>query len=228
MKLPEYPIANCFDKLEFLQRVQLDDRFEATKRLFSKGSLRVYKGEGLNSFSNLSVKGLSFYHYDFGIAYPKEGVVFPLFMYQVIIAPDRVLALVHFPFNKPEEAKTMVGIQELLDKELDYNEMLLTSFKPQEFLKDEVLPNAFNGLVRTTAVEEAYEAIADIFKSWHVALIQNLNQEEEESQKLQFNSWVKDFKEVFYREDYGFKATQRYLGRDWATRAFEDYLFQLK
>jgi|GEM_PF-949473 len=228
MKLPARPIVDYFDKLDFLQKLQIDGGLEATKRFFSKGSLRVYRGEGLSSFSNLSVKGLSFYHYDFGIAYPRVGVVFPLFMYQVIIAADRVLALVHFPFNMPEEAMSMAGIGELLEKETEYIDMLLTGFKPQEFIKNQVIPNTFNGLVRTTAVEEAYKAIADLFKSWYMALAENIDNENTKEEREQFDNWVRDFKEAFYREDYGFKATQRYLGRDWAIKVFEEYLFKLR
>lgn len=228
MQLPADPIFKNFDKLDFLQKIQLPKTIEDSKRLFSKGGIRVYRGDFLARFSNLTIKGMNFYHYDFGIAYPKEGIIYPLFMYQVIIAPDRILALVHFPFNSPEKALTLNGIDILLEKDADHNEMLLTNFKPQDFLKDEVLSNKYNGLIRTTAVDEAYEAITDIFISWYEGLRENAETEASQENKSQYKSWINTFSEKFYREDYGFRATRRYLGKAWATEVFEKYIFEIQ
>lgn len=224
----KHPISEYFDKLDFLCQQPLPKDIAFKKRLFSKGSLSIYSGEGLKKFVNLSVKGLNFYHYDFGIAYPMESIVYPLFLYQVIVAPDRVLALVHFPFNDPDRGREFDGIKQIFDLESEYSELFLTSFKPQAFLKEDVLANEFNGLIRTTSIDEAYDAISKILSVWYEGLKLNSDKKLEEDELYAFQGWVKSFGLKFYKEDYGFKATQRYLGKDWATEVFGDYLFDIK
>lgn len=223
-----YPISEYFDRLDFLYQQPLSKELSLKKRLFSKGSLRIYSGEGLKKFANLTVKGLNFYHYDFGIAYPMEGIIYPLFLYQVIVAPDRILALVHFPFNNPDRAMEFEGIKEVLDLEAEYDELFLTNYKPQAFLKEEVLTNQFNGLIRTKSIDEAYDAIATIFSKWYKGLKLNMDKKWEKAELDTFEGWVKGFSLKFYNEDYGYRATQRYLGKDWATEVFSDNLFDTK
>ncbi len=231
MKLPEYPIVKYLEELNTLEAIGPAKGLEVKKKLFSKGSLRVYRADGVTRFSNLTVKGLNFYHYDFGIAYPQEGLLYPLFMYQVILTPDRALALVHFPFYSQEKAKSLAGIEELLEMDQDYSferDLLLKNYKPQDFLAAEIIPNSFNGLIRTTDVEAAYRAIAQLFKGWHGGLMKNIDAEFSRQEHEEFAAWKNSFEERFYREDFGYKATRRYLGGEWATEVFEQYIFDIK
>ncbi len=231
MKLPEYPITKYLEELEFLEEISLDKGLAAKKKLFSKGSLRVYKADGIACFPNLTVKGLNFYHYNFGIAYPPASLVYPLFLYQVILTPDRALALVHFPFYSQQKAEAMAGIKELLEVDQAYafeRDLLLKNYKPQDFLDNEIISNSFNGLIRTTTVEAAYEAIAQLLKCWYKGLEENSDAEVSRQEVEAFTTWVKSFSEKFFREDFGYKATQRYLGREWATEVFEKYIFPMK
>jgi hypothetical protein len=214
--------------MDFLVKRTIPTDIAFKKRLFSKGSLSIYSGEGVKKFASLSVRGLNFYHYDFGIAYPVEDIVYPLFLYQVIIAPDRVLALVHFPFNAPDRAMEFDGMEQVFALESEFSELFLTSYKPQAFLKDEVIANEFNGLIRTTSVDEAYDAISQILSAWHQGLKLNSDKRLEEAELQAFQAWIKHFGLKFYKEDYGFRATQRYLGKDWALKVFGDYLFDTK
>lgn len=226
IKKAKLPLIEHFDAIDWLTPVDISKEIKHKRKLFSEGRLNVYKGKGINKFVTLTVKGLNLYHYDFGIAYPEASADYPVFLYQVIIAPQRVLTLTHYAFYKPEDKQLLAQITELLEEDEYHSHMLLSSFKPQSFLAEDIIINNFNGLVRTTEIDEANESILDLFKVWHNGLIKiEEPSSEEETQKASL--WTKEFCEKFYKEDYGYKSTSRYLGEKWAKDVFENYIFNI-
>ncbi len=224
--LPLYPLTHYLEKTSLLSEVGLPPKLSNKKRIFSKGKLNLYQGERIKKFPVLAVKGMHLYHYDFGIAYPQEQYLYPLFFYQVIIAPKRVLALVHYPFYQREALTTQKGIPALLEADLQHSELLIKEFKPQSFLEGDVINNKFNGLIRTTDIDKAYGAIADLFVQWY----RGLSEQEKTTDTAIINSqhqWTKDFAAKFYQQDYGFISTKRYMGEPWTKNVFDQYLFNV-
>ncbi|WP_026476271.1 hypothetical protein [Alkaliphilus transvaalensis] len=222
-----YPISSYIENLGTLSPIETPKTIGNKKRLFSKGQVNIYKGDGISKLVNLSVKGMHLYHYDFGMVYPEKDYVYPIFFYQVIIAPKRVLVLTHYAFSELEKGKTLAGIEDLTNKETQYEELFIKEFKPQSFIEDHVLPNKFNGLIRTTDIDKAYEAIASLLEQWHTGLLlQGKSTSKEEMDSHQ--KWFENFRNVFYKEDYGFLSTKRYLGESWTKEVFERYLFDVE
>lgn len=224
--LPSAPIEAYFEDLGILRRESLPKELEQKKRLFSEGRVHLYRGEAFDKLVTLRVKGLNMYHYDFGMAYPSAQSSAPLFLYQVIIAPKRALALVHYPHWDLKALEEGGWLSPLLAKEEEYRELFIKDFKPQEFLLEDVIPNGFNGLVRTTEIDQAYGAIAELFQTW----AQELQRAEEpmaEEAIQRAMAWRRAFTQRFYQRDYGFTSTKRYLGEKWSRRAFEEVLFKL-
>lgn len=221
--LPMVPITHYLEELDFLTKVEIPGEYSLKKRFFSKGQINLYEGAKLNKLATLSVKGLHLYHYDFGIAYPEGGYDYPLFFYQVIIVPKRVLALVHYPYHSLDKFQSIAGIQGLLEGDLSHSELLLTSFQPQGFLQEDLHKNHFNGLIRTTGIDEAYRAITSLFDLWYKGLIQQEKTTDPGVQATQ-EQWLRDFTNKFYQQDYGFTATKRYMGFEWSKAVFDRYL----
>ena len=224
--LPLYPIDHHFQAMETLEKEPLPKELARKNRIFSKGELCLYRGKGIEKLVTLRVKGLHMYHYDFGIAYPPAEVDAPLFMYQVIVAPKRALALVHYPHWDIASLADRPGLRALFIQEKEYKELFIKDFKPQEFLTGDVIANEFNGLVRTTDVDKVYQGVTALFKVWHRELEQSKAFLSEEALDCAM-TWKKDFTQRFYQKDYGYTATKRYLGERWAKKAFEEVLFTL-
>ncbi len=221
-----YPIPHYFEKLGILSTIEVPKRIAQRSVLFSKGKVKLYQGEGINKFVNLSVKGFTLYHYDFGIVYPEKDYVYPIFFYQVIIAPQRILVLVHYAFNDLNKAEKLVGIEELLQRDKQYSELFIKEFKPQPFIVEDVIPNQFNGLVRTTDIDKAYEAIAELFQQWHIGMLQQ-GKCNSKAEIDSYQQWFGNFRSKFYNEDYGLISTKRYMGGRWSKEVFNKYLFDL-
>ncbi|GAB6084805.1 hypothetical protein [Alkaliphilus crotonatoxidans] len=225
--LPLHPFTHYLEEYNPSLAVEaLPKEINSKKRLFSKGTLSLYRGPKIQQLSAMAIKGLHLYHYDFGIGYPSAEYCYPLFLYQVIIAPKRVLALVHYPFNRPEYFEKLEGIHQLLEEDQHHSQLLIKAFKPQGFLGDDVYHNQFNGLIRTTDIDKAYEAIAKLLSIWYGGLIKQEKSTDtaEIDQQLQ---WIKKFSARFYHEDYGYISTKRYMGEPWTKNVFENYLFFL-
>ncbi|MBM7615783.1 hypothetical protein [Alkaliphilus hydrothermalis] len=226
IEVPSNSLKKYFHELGTLEEIAVPKRIAQQKRLFSKGEVNMFQGEGIDKFLNLTIKGLNMYHYDFGIVYPKKEYVYPIFLYQVIIAPQRILALVHYAFEDLEKAESMEGIQALLQEEAKHVEMLLSEFEPQEFIQGKVVPNRFNGLIRVKEGETGYQLIAKLFDIWHEGMLQQ-GKSNSKDEMQQHQQWFEDFRKHFYRNDYGYSSSKRYMGEKWTKEVFEKYLFDL-
>lgn len=223
MPLPLYNMSHLTNNYEFMSKVEIAKNISEKNLIISKGNTNIFTGENLEKFAQITVKGLNIYYYDFGIAYPAKSIVYPVFIYQIISAPKRVLVVVNYAFHKKDEKDKIKGFNNLLDMDLEHSNMLIKTFKPQEFLVEDVIANAFNGLIRTTELDKAYEKVFDLFKIWYEGIELNIDAEKEDS--AAYNQWLVNFKEKFYSQDYGFTAAKRFLGQKWAKEVFENYLF---
>lgn len=221
--MPLYNMAQLINESQLLSKVELPKNLREKNRLFSKGTLNMFKGENLDKFVQMTVKGFNIYYYDFGIAYPAKSIIYPVFLYQIISAPKRVLVVVNYAFPKNHEIGKIKGFDGLLDQDAVYSEMLIKAFEPQEFLKEDLISNRFNGLVRTTEIDKAHEKILDLFKYWYQGMA--LNSDLKLEGGASYHDWLNNFKDKFYREDYGFTASKKFLGEKWSKEVFENYLF---
>ncbi|KAB3539075.1 hypothetical protein F8154_01185 [Alkaliphilus pronyensis] len=226
IKKAKLPLQDMLTAIDSLSPLDIPSDMQLKKKLFSKGSLKLFKGEGLDRFATLTIKGLNLYHYDFGIAFPKASTPYPMFLYQVIIVPKRVLALTHYPFYRAKDEKAINHLADLLEEDKYHAEMLLSSSKQQEFLAGDIIPNSFNGFIRTTEIDDAYDSIKELFKQWHHGLINNSIEATEEEAK-EASQWTEGFCKRFYEKDYGYRSTSRYLGERWTREVFERYIFNL-
>ncbi|ABR49203.1 hypothetical protein Amet_3063 [Alkaliphilus metalliredigens QYMF] len=224
ISVASYPITHYLENLAYLEKVEIPEEVARKTKLFSKGTLTAYTAPSIKSFVNLEVRGWSLYHYDFGIVYPEKSKRYPLFFYQVIMAPRRAVALVYYAFPKDEEVLDKEALEPLFKRDQEYAEELLGAFKPQKFLIGDVMENHFNGIVRMSEIDHTYEQITALFALWYEGL---LKQEEVPASEVEgYQQWIAGFKETFYREDYGFTSTKRYLGQKWTRDVFENYLFE--
>lgn len=221
--LPLHNMSYLLNQQESLLKTEIPKKISDRNRIVSKGTLNVWKGKNLDKLVQLTVKGLHMYYYDFGIAYPSKSIAYPIFFYQIISAPKRVLVVVHYAFYNKENIEGSHRFEELLRLDTEYSDMLIKSFEPQNFIMEDIIPNAFNGLVRTTEIDKAHERISELFKKWHEGLESAPNSTEEEL--VAYHQWLSSFKQKFYKEDYGYTASKRFLGEKWAKEVFEDYLF---
>ncbi len=221
--IPVYNIAHYIEEYEPMFKVEIPKKISFKNRIVSKGTLNVFEGKNLNKFVQMTVKGLNMYYYDFGIAYPEKSLVYPTFLYQIISAPKRLLVVVNYGFYKNEDIDKINDFHHLLNLDKEYSNILIQDFDPQEFLKDDVILNSFNGLVRTTDIDKAYERVFNLFKSWYKGL--EASSEATEQDAAAYQKWLKDFKNRFYKQDYGFTAVKKFLGENWAKEVFENYIF---
>lgn len=221
--IPVHNIAHYIEQYEHMFKVEIPKKISFKNRIVSKGTLNVFEGENLDKFVQMTVKGLNMYYYDFGIAYPEKSKVYPTFLYQIISAPKRLLVVVNYGFHKNDNIDKISGFHDLLNLDKEYSDILIQEFDPQEFLRDDVILNSFNGLVRTTDIDKAYERVFSLFKSWYKGL--ELSSEATEQDTAAYEKWLNDFKNKFYKQDYGFMATKKFLGENWAKEVFENYIF---
>lgn len=217
---PEEPFIDRFKKIDFLEEVNNNKKIEKKRRIISNGRFKEFSGELIDSAYILNVRGFSIYGYDFGIFVPK-GRRYPLFMFQIISLPKRMMAIINYPYIDPEEE--IKGFKSILDMDEELSEdILLKSSKPQFFISNDIIENKYNGLVRTTDIDKIQSNIIEIFNKWHSNLETNYNDFDE--QGSEYVDWLKDFKDTFYDEDYGYTTAKRYLGKKWADNIFNNYL----
>jgi len=216
-------MSHLISKYEPISKVEIPKKISKKNRIVSKGSLNIFEGKNLDKFVQVTVKGLNIYYYDFGIAYPKNTVEYPIFIYQIISAPKRILVVINYAFNKKDDVDKIIGLNDLLELDSKYADMLIKSFEPQEFLVEDIIPNSFNGLIRTTEVDKAYERVFNLFQAWYEGM--ELNVDLKNKDMVKFDQWLTEFKNKFYTQDYGFAATKRFLGEKWAKEVFETYVF---
>lgn len=221
--LPLHNMSYLINKCDSLLQVEVPKAISEKNRIVSKGNLNVFKGDNLDKFVQMSVKGLNMYYYDFGIAYPSNSVDYPIFLYQIISAPKRVLVVVNYVFNKSDSIDTIKGFNDLLELDKEYADMLIKSFQPQDFLVEDIIPNAFNGLIRTTEIDKAHQRVFSLFEKWYEGIELNVNSKKDNISDD--DEWLANFKNKFYKKDYGFAATKKFLGQKWAKEVFENYLF---
>jgi len=216
------PMIERLEELDFLTEESIPKKDKTKNRLFSKGEIKVLQGKHLDKFSNLHLKGLNIYGYEFGICYPQKRC-YPIFMYQCIYVPKRAVVTVNYAYHDIEDIKSIPGFQALLqlDEELG-KERLYKTVKPQYFLVDEVIENAYNGMVNTEYIEEGFEDILTLFEQWYQGLKENYDQLPKETEE--FSRWKDYFKDKFFSKDYGYAATKRYLGKNWSDKVFKEYL----
>ncbi len=216
------PMAERLEELDFLTEKSIPKKAMKKNRLFSKGEVKVLKGKYIDKFSNLQLKGLNIYGYEFGICYPQNRC-YPIFIYQCIYVPKRAVVTVNYAYHDIEETESIPGFQELLklDEELAEKRMY-KSVKPQYFLVDEVIENAYNGMVNTEYIERGFEDILTLFHQWHQGLEENYDKLPKETEE--FCRWKDYFKDKFFAKDYGYTATKRYLGKKWSDKVFKEYL----
>jgi len=130
--------------------------------------------------------------------------------------------VVNYVFHKKDDLDNIIGFQDLLNLDLKHADMLIKTFQPQEFLVEDIIPNAFNGLIRTTELDKAYERVFDLFKTWHKGIELNVNSKEDDAD---YDQWLTSFKSKFYKEDYGFTVAKKFLGKKWTKEVFENYIF---
>ncbi len=223
--LPLNNMSYILSKYEPLSKIDIPRKVGEKNRIISKGTVDIFKGKNLDKFVQLTVKGFNMYYYDFGIAYPSKSVNYPIFLYQVISAPKRVLVVVNYISYKKDAIENINGFDNLLSLDSEYADMLIKTFEPQAFIVENLIPNAFNGLVRTTEIDKAYDRIFSLFKNWYEGMEMNNNLKHEDEH--QYNQWLSNFKNKFYKEDYGFTATKKFLGEKWAKEVFENYIFNI-
>lgn len=221
--IPLYNIDHFIKEHALISKVKIPKNISYKNRIVSKGTLNMFEGKNLDKFVQMTVKGLNMYYYDFGIAYPEKSIEYPVFLYQIISAPKRLLIAVNYGFHKKDNVNEIKGFSNVLELDKEYSDILIQEFQPQGFIKDHVISNSFNGLVRTTDINKAYERVFNLFKSWYSEL--ELNTEANESDIAKYHNWLNDFKDNFYKHDYGFTAAKKFLGRNWAEEVFETYLF---
>ena len=221
--LPLYNMSYLTNKYKHMSKIEVPKKVSEKSRIVSRGTLNIFEGKNLEKFVQMTIKGLNIYHYDFGIAYPANSATYPVFLYQIISAPKRVLVVVNYAFYKKDEIDRIKGFDNLLQLDLEHSDMLIKTFQPQDFLVDDVIPNAFNGLVRTTEIDKAYERVFNLFENWYEGIELNIESKKEDA--ADYNQWLSNFKEKFYRQDYGFTAAKKFLGEKWSREVFENYLF---
>lgn len=222
--LPLCNMSHLTEKLEFVSKEQLPKQISEKGFIISKGTVSQFKAKNLDRFVQMTVKGLNMYYYDFGIAYPANGIIYPAFLYQIIIAPKRVLVVVNYPFNHKSTIDSIKGFDTLLEADKEHSDMLIRSFRPQEFLVEDVISNSFNGLIRTTEIDKAYDKVIDLFEKWYCGIEHNIDVENENA--AAYSQWLSSFKQMFYKEDYGYTAAKKFLGRKWSKEVFQNYLFR--
>jgi len=211
------------NEYEFVSKIEVPKKISKKNRIISNGNFNMFEGKNLDKFVQMTVKGLNMYYYDFGIAYPSNSVAYPIFVYQIISAPKRVLVVVNYAFHKTDNIEKIKGFEDLLKLDLEHADMLIKTFQPQEFLVEDVIPNAFNGLIRTTELDKAYKRVFDLFENWHKGI--ELNVDSEKQDDADYYQWLASFKSKFYKQDYGFTATKKFLGKKWTKEVFENYIF---
>jgi len=219
-------ITEYFADKPYLNIRKIPDKVSKRRKLFCKGQVKIYDNPKMRKFVTLSVKGYNVYQYDFGIAYPLRTKAYPMFIYQIITTPRRVLALTHYATNIKDVFESNEGLVKLLETDTKYADILLKPFEPQEFLKKDIVKNSFNGLVRTHDVNTAHEKIVDLFEIWYSGL-DNLESDPSNSIVSNYTMWADQFRNSFYYQDYGFNVVSRYLGIKWTKEVFEMDVFEI-
>ncbi|MGV8145677.1 MAG: hypothetical protein ACLKAK_05255 [Alkaliphilus sp.] len=219
-------ITDYFGDKPYLNIRKLSDKVSKRNRIFCKGQVKIYDNHRMRKFVTLSVKGYNVYQYDFGIAYPLRTKAYPMFIYQIITTPRRVLVLTHYATNIKDVFNTNPGLIKLLETDKKHADILLKPFEPQEFLKKDIVKNDFNGLVRTYDINNAHEKIVDLFEIWYRGL-DNLEKDPSMSIVSDYTMWADQFRNSFYYQDYGFNVVSRYLGIKWTKDVFEKYVFEI-
>lgn len=219
-------MAEYFNDIPYLNTRKIPEEISKRRSFLSKGGVQVYDNPKMRKFVSLSVNGYNVYQYDFGIAYPLRIKAYPMFIYQIIMTPRKVLVLTHYATNIKDVFTNNEGLVRLLETDTKYADMLLQPFEPQEFLKKDIVKNSFNGLVRTTDVNIAHERVIDLFKIWYSGL-DNLKKDPPVSIVSDYSLWADQFRNSFYYQDFGFDATNRYLGVKWTQKVFEKYIFDI-